>query len=46
MAVELHVDDGAHDLADATDYVGCHVASHPSAFRVGLWRMLVRRICV
>ena len=24
MAVELHVDDGAHHLADTTDYVGCH----------------------
>ena len=24
VAIELHVDDGAHDLADTTDYVGCH----------------------
>ena len=24
MPVELHVDDGAHHLADTTDYVGCH----------------------
>ena len=24
VAVELHVDDGAHHLADTTDYVGCH----------------------
>ncbi len=23
MAFELHVDDGAHDLGDATDLVGC-----------------------
>ena len=27
IAVELHVDDGAHHLADTTDYVGCHFAS-------------------
>ena len=24
VPVELHVDDGAHHLADTTDYVGCH----------------------
>ena len=24
MPVELHVDDGAHHLADLTDFVGCH----------------------
>src|SRR5207244_2580928 len=27
VAVELHVDDGAHHLADTTCYVGCHCAS-------------------
>ncbi len=25
VTVELHVDDGAHDLANATDFVGSHV---------------------
>ena len=24
VALELHVDDGAHDLANLTDFVGCH----------------------
>ena len=24
--VELHVDDGAHHLANLTDFVGCHFA--------------------
>ena len=29
VAVELHVDDGAHDLANATDFVGCHACPRP-----------------
>ena len=36
MPVELHVDDGAHHLADTTDYVGCHCSFPASSVLLGV----------